>query len=68
MAPRDRLALLEKLAQSVEKAMAGALQDKVTRSGVVLSPYYSKRLRDLIGELNHAKEANSSLEEGPNRV
>lgn len=56
MAPRERLALLEALAKSVEKALSQSLADKVTRTGAVISPYYSKRLRDLIGELNHGKE------------
>ena len=56
MSPRERSILLEKLAQSVEKALASALQDKVTRNGAVLSPYFTKRLHDLIGELSASSE------------
>lgn len=56
MAPRERSMLLEKLASAVEKALEQALQDKVTRSGAVISPYYTQRIRQLIGELNHGKE------------
>lgn len=58
MPPRTRQEILEKLASSVEKALAQALTDKVTRAGAIISPYYSKRLRDLIGELNASSEKN----------
>jgi len=68
MAPRERMALLESLAKSVEKALEQSLTDRVTRTGAVISPYYSKRLRELLGELNHAKETNPPLEEGGHRV
>lgn len=68
MSTRERSLLLEKLASAVEKALEQALQDKVTRSGAVISPYYTKRLKDLLGELNHAKEGNPPLEEGSHRV
>ena len=60
MPPRTRQETLEKLAQSVEKALSGALTDKVTRTGVVLSPYFSKRLHDLIGELSASSEKPTS--------
>ena len=56
MSPRERSILLEKLASSVEKALATALQDKVTRNGAVLSPYFTKRLRDLLEELNASEK------------
>ena len=56
MSPRERSILLEKLAQSVEKALAAALTDKVTRNGAVLSPYFTTRLRNLIGEINASSE------------
>lgn len=56
MPPRTRQETLERLAQSVEKALAQSLPDRVTRTGVVLSPYYSKRLHDLIGELSANSE------------
>lgn len=54
--PRDRQIILEKLADAVEKAMAQALTDRVTRAGKVLSPYYSKRIQTLLGELNAGSE------------
>lgn len=56
MAPRDRLVLLEKLAASLERALSDARVDKVTRNGAVLSPYFTKRLHDLIGELSASSE------------
>jgi len=52
LSPRERSILLEKLAQSVEKALASALTDKVTRNGAVLSPYFTSRLKTLLEELN----------------
>ena len=58
MSPRERSILLEKLAASVEKALAQSLTDKVTRTGAVLSPYFTKRLHDLIGELSASSEKN----------
>ena len=56
MAPRDRLVLLEKLAASLERALSDARVDKVTRNGAVLSPYFTTRLRNLIGEINASSE------------
>ena len=63
MSPRERSILLEKLAQSVEKAMEQALTDKVTRAGKVLSPYYSKRIQTLLEELNAKESPRGNMEE-----
>ena len=60
MSPRERSILLEKLAQSVEKALATSLQDKVTRNGAVLSPYFTQRLKNLLGELNGLAPKNTA--------
>jgi len=59
MAPRDRLVVLEKLLTSLERALSDAKVDKVTRNGAVLSPYFTKRLHDLITELNHGNQEQS---------
>ena len=56
MAPRDRLVVLEKLLTSLERALSDAKVDKVTRNGAVLSPYFTTRLRNLIGEINASSE------------
>lgn len=63
MTPRDRLVVLEKLADAVEKAMSLGLTDKVTRAGKVLSPYYSKRIQTLLEELNAKESPRGNMEE-----
>jgi len=60
MAPRDRLVLLEKLAASLERALSDARVDKVTRNGAVLSPYFTQRLKNLLGELNGLAPKNTA--------
>ena len=65
LSPRERSILLEKLASSLEKALEGALPDKVTRTGAVLSPYFTQRLRNLLGELNSAERKEEAVPGNP---
>ena len=40
--------------------MTGALQDKVTRTGAVISPYFTKRIHELLEELNGVATKNTA--------
>lgn len=44
----------DRIIKTLEKALASSQVDKVSRTGRILSPYYAKRLHELLAEYNNA--------------
>lgn len=46
-----------RLVRTIQRALDSALVDKVSRGGKIITPYYVKKLEELLTELQLPKEA-----------
>ena len=54
MAPAS---LEDRLVRTVQRALESSQVDKVTRAGAIITPYYVKKLKELLTEYTQPKEA-----------
>lgn len=51
------ISIEDRIIKTLEKALASSQVDKVSRTGRILSPYYAKRLHELLAEYSAQTES-----------